>query len=82
MERKRCGTGWLRIFFAVYFPNKPSIIDLQKKVKCRYMLVSIVAKRARQLVGQDELLNNQKAVSYAVNELNNDELEITYPEEQ
>ena len=49
--------------------NKPSIIDLQKKVKCRYMLVSIVAKRARQLVGQDELLNNQKAVSYAVNEL-------------
>ena len=62
--------------------NKPSIIDLQKKVKCRYMLVSIVAKRARQLVGQDELLNNQKAVSYAVNELNNDELEITYPEEQ
>lgn len=26
--------------------NKPSIIDLQKKVKCRYMLVSIVAKRA------------------------------------
>ena len=61
--------------------NKPSIIDLQKKVKCRYMLVSIVAKRARQLVGQDELLN-QKAVSYAVNELNNDELEITYPEEQ
>ncbi len=27
MERKRCGTGWLRIFFAVYFPNKPSIID-------------------------------------------------------
>ena len=62
--------------------NKPSIIDLQKKVKCRYMLVSIVAKRARQLVGQDELLDNQKAVAYAVNELNNDELEITYPEEQ
>ena len=46
------------------------------------MLVSIVAKSARHLVGQDELLNNQKAVSYAVNELNNDELEITYPEEQ
>ena len=46
------------------------------------MLVSIEAKRARQVVGQDELHNNQKAVSYAVNELNNDELEITYPEEQ
>lgn len=58
--------------------NKPSIIDLQKKVHCRYMLVSVVAKRARQLVGQDDLLKNQKAVSYAVNELDNDELEITY----
>ena len=60
--------------------KKPSIIDLQNKVNCRYMLVSIVAKRARQLVGEDELLSNQKAVSYAVNELNNDELDITYPD--
>ena len=60
--------------------NKSSIIDLQKKVNCRYMMVSIVAKRARQLVGEDELLSNQKAVSYAVNELNNDELDITYPD--
>ena len=60
--------------------NKPSIIDLQKKVNCRYMLVSIVAKRARQLVGEDELLCYLFSVSYAVNELNNDELDITYPD--
>lgn len=61
--------------------NRPSVKDLQKKVDCRYMLVSVVAKRARQLVGEDELLNNRKAVSYAVDELNNGDLEITYGSE-
>ena len=61
--------------------NKPPVNELQKKVSCRYMLVSVVAKRARQLVGQDDLLNDRKAVSYAVDELNEGKLQITYPEE-
>ena len=62
--------------------NKPSINELQKKVTCRYMLVSAVAKRARQLVGNEEVLKNRKAVSYAVDELHNGKLALSYPEEE
>ncbi len=61
--------------------NKPSINELQKKVPCRYMLVSVVAKRARQLVGNEDVLNNRKAVSYAVDELSEGKLNVSYPEE-
>ncbi len=61
--------------------NKPPVSELQKKVPCRYMLVSVVAKRARQLVAQSADLNDRKAVSVAVDELMADELKITYPEE-
>lgn len=61
--------------------NKPALNDLQAKVGCRYMLVTVVAKRARQLVGSDERLQNRKAVSYAVDELYRDNLAINYPED-
>lgn len=61
--------------------NKPPIAELQKKVSCRYMLVSVVAKRARQLIGHNELLNDRKAVSVAIDELNDGKLKVNYPEE-
>ena len=61
--------------------NKPAIGDLQKHIDCRYMLVSFVAKRARQLTGHDDVLNDRKAVSIAVEELEQGRLAITYPEE-
>ncbi len=61
--------------------NKPAIGDLQKQIDCRYMLVSVVAKRARQLTGHDDVLKDRKAVSIAVEELEQGRLAITYPEE-
>ena len=45
------------------------------------MLVTVVAKRARQLVGDEERLRNRKAVSYAVDELYQNDLSIKYPED-
>ena len=61
--------------------NNPPLNDLQNKVGCRYMLVTVVAKRARQLVGNEEKLQNNKPVSYAVDELYQDGLSIRYPED-
>ena len=61
--------------------NKPPLNDSQAKVGCRYMLVTVVAKRARQLVGDEERLRNRKAVSYAVDELYQNDLSIKYPED-
>jgi len=61
--------------------NKPPIGELQKKVDCRYMLVSVVAKRARQLVGHDEMLRDRKAVSVATDELNSGRLRVSAVDE-
>lgn len=61
--------------------NKPPIGELQKKVDCRYMLVSVVAKRARQLVGHDEMLRDRKAVSVATDELNSGRLRVSVVDE-
>ena len=55
--------------------NYPPLNDLQAKAGCRYLLVTTVAKRARQLQG------DRKPVSVAVDELYNDKLEIITPEE-
>ncbi len=61
--------------------NNPPLNKLQDKVGCRYMLVTVVAKRARQLVGNEERLQNRKAVSYAVDELYQDALSVRFPED-
>ncbi len=61
--------------------NKPPLNELQSKVGCRYMLVTVVAKRARQLMGNEERLQNRKPVSYAVDELYHDQLSIKFPED-
>ncbi|MHC6179555.1 DNA-directed RNA polymerase subunit omega [Clostridium sp. JNZ X4-2] len=57
----------------------PSIVDLLKKVENRYTLVTITAKRARQLIeGAEPLVNidSTKPVTIAINEIS-EEL-ITY----
>lgn len=61
--------------------NKPPLNELQSKVGCRYMLVTVVAKRARQLMGNEEQLQNRKPVSYAVDELYHDRLSVQFPED-
>ena len=51
----------------------PSIVDLLDIVDSRYSLVSITAKRARQLIDGDKPLvetSLTKALSIAINELN------------
>ena len=59
--------------------NYPPLNELQAKAGCRYLLVTTVAKRARQLQDDPEKLDDRKPVSVAVDEL--DKLEIITPEE-
>ena len=61
--------------------NRPPVNEIEVKAGCRYMLVTSVAKRARQIMRSGEDIGNEKPVSIAVDELNNDKLEIHYPEE-
>ncbi len=61
--------------------NKPPLNELQDKVGCRYMLVTVVAKRARQLLLEPEIVGDRRPVSVAVDELYNDKLDIVYPED-
>lgn len=61
--------------------NNPPVNELQSKVGTRYMLVAVVAKRARQLVLDPERIGNQKPVSVAVDELYDNQLNIKFPEE-
>ncbi len=61
--------------------NKPPVNELQAKVGCRYMLVTTVAKRARQLLDHPEELGDRKPVTVAVEELDHDQLKIEFPED-
>ncbi|MBR0026384.1 MAG: DNA-directed RNA polymerase subunit omega [Clostridia bacterium] len=61
--------------------NYPPLNELVEKANCRYMLVTAVAKRARQLLDEPEALNDRKPVSVAVEELHADKLILTAPEE-
>ena len=61
--------------------NYPPLNELQAKAGCRHLLVTTVAKRARQLQDDPEKLDDRKPVSVAVDELYNDKLEIITPEE-
>ncbi|MBV7271933.1 DNA-directed RNA polymerase subunit omega [Clostridiaceae bacterium UIB06] len=50
----------------------PSIVDLLKKVDNRYTLVTMTAKRARQLIEGEEPLvrtNSTKPVTISINEI-------------
>ncbi len=55
--------------------------DMIEKAGCRYMLVTAVAQRARQLQSDPDRLGDRKPVSVAVDELLNDSLIIEYPKE-
>ena len=61
--------------------NNPPLNELQEKVGTRYMLVTVVARRARQLITDPEKIGNDKPVSVAIEELYGDKLDIDYPEE-
>lgn len=58
---------------------EPPITELLKKVDCRYTLVVAVSKRARQLLGDTELLAelDKKPVTIAVEELMNGEITVS-----
>lgn len=60
--------------------NHPPVVELEKKIGCRYMLVTAVARRARQILTSGEE-TSIKPVAQAVNELYTDELSIEYPPE-
>ena len=49
--------------------NKPGIVELSKKVDCRYTLVVETSKRARQLVALIDP-KDMKPVSIAIEEIN------------
>ena len=66
--------------------NKPGIVELAKKVDCRYTLVIETAKRARQLVaGVDKPLvpnaEGRKPLSIAVDELYQGKVKIVGDDE-
>lgn len=54
--------------------NKPPIIELEEKVGNRYLLVSVVAKRAHQLMDEYENCADNQALVEAIEEVYNDEV--------
>ncbi len=61
--------------------NYPPVNELEQKIGCRYMLVTTVAKRARQILVSREKDINTKPVSSAVEELYEGKLDIEFPPE-
>lgn len=59
--------------------NHPSLNELIDKAGCRYLLVTSVATRARQLQDDPEKLANRKPVSVAVEELYSDAIVVNAP---
>ena len=57
--------------------NRPPVNERVEKAGGRYMLVTAVAVRARQLQDQREKLGNNKPVSMAVEELYEDKPVLT-----
>ena len=63
----------------------PAIKDLLDQVPSRYMLVNMVANRARKLSNEAELSGEpleEKAVSLAIHEVASGALSIEIPEEE
>ena len=57
--------------------NRPPVFELAQKAGSRYMLVTAVSNRARQLQDDPDKLEGRKAVSVAVEEIYADKLTIT-----
>lgn len=52
---------------------EPSIDELLEKVESRYMLVTIIAKRAREIVAGDDIMidtDDNKPINTAIREFN------------
>jgi DNA-directed RNA polymerase subunit omega len=52
---------------------EPSIDELLEKVESRYMLVTIIAKRAREIVAGDDIMvetEDKKPINIAIQEFN------------
>ena len=60
--------------------NRPPIDELEKKAGCRYLLVSAVSKRARQLLARPDKPSDDVALTMAVDELESDLLKIREPQ--
>ena len=62
----------------------PSLASLLKQVNSRYLLVNIIARRARDIaasaIDRDDS-SDQKPVSKAIEEISAGELRVTIPEE-
>lgn len=61
--------------------NHPPVNELVEKTGSRYMLVTAVANRARQLQDDPDQLNGQKSVSVAVEEIYEGKVTIHSKEE-
>ena len=62
----------------------PPVADLLKKVDSRYLLVNLVAHRARQIAAEDEAFQEdlpEKPVTMAIEEVADGELSATVKEE-
>ena len=55
--------------------------ELIEKAGCRYMLVTAVSQRARQLQSEPDKLDGRKPVSVAVDELYTGKLHLEFPKE-
>ncbi len=61
--------------------NQPLNELIEKAGGCRYVLVTAIAQRARQLQGDSDALQGRKPVSVAVEELYDGELIVETPKE-
>ena len=64
---------------------KPPIGELLKKVDCRYTLAVEASKRAREIIGGAQPLidtKETKPLAIAIEEINNNAISYTRPEEE
>jgi len=62
----------------------PSLASLLKQINSRYLLVNIIARRARDLAiiaGESDDITDEKPVSRAIAELASGELRVTLPDD-
>jgi len=62
----------------------PSLASLLRQVNSRYLLVNIIARRARDIsnnAAENDEITDEKPVSRAIAELAKGELRVTIPEE-
>jgi len=62
----------------------PSLASMLKQVNSRYLLVNIIARRARDLAasaGERDDTSDEKPVSRAIEEIASGELRVTIPDE-